>query len=169
MPALSQYLMIGKLVALLGAVAIICWQSSQIHRWHTHYNSEHQAHQRDIDAYRAAQATAAVQNKAHVQQIETQQQKVTNDVEADYQRKLDAMRRELRDNPKAAAGSANGTASPQVRDTSCITGDTSGVPLSDAERLRAAENELQLDELITWVEQQSQINPNAPERVPSGR
>ena len=31
---LSQYLMIGKLIALLGCVALICWQSSQIHRWH---------------------------------------------------------------------------------------------------------------------------------------
>jgi hypothetical protein len=31
---LSQYLMIGKLVALLGCIALICWQSSQIHRWH---------------------------------------------------------------------------------------------------------------------------------------
>lgn len=31
---ISQYLMIGKLVALLGAIAIICYQSSQIHRWH---------------------------------------------------------------------------------------------------------------------------------------
>jgi len=34
MNPLTQYLMIGKLVALLGAIAIICWQSSQIHRWH---------------------------------------------------------------------------------------------------------------------------------------
>jgi len=33
---LSQYLMIGKLVALLGCIALICWQSSQIHKWHVH-------------------------------------------------------------------------------------------------------------------------------------
>jgi hypothetical protein len=26
--------MIGKLVALLGAIALICYQSSQIHKWH---------------------------------------------------------------------------------------------------------------------------------------
>lgn len=34
MNPLSQYLVIGKLVALLGAIAIICFQSSQIHKWH---------------------------------------------------------------------------------------------------------------------------------------
>jgi hypothetical protein len=33
---LTQYLMIGKLVALLGCIALICYQSSQIHRWHKH-------------------------------------------------------------------------------------------------------------------------------------
>jgi hypothetical protein len=33
---ISQYLAIGKLFALLGAVALICFQSSQIHKWHLH-------------------------------------------------------------------------------------------------------------------------------------
>jgi predicted negative regulator of RcsB-dependent stress response len=28
--------MIGKLVALLGAIALICYQGSQIHKWHQH-------------------------------------------------------------------------------------------------------------------------------------
>jgi hypothetical protein len=28
--------MIGKLLALLAAIALICWQSSQIHKWHEH-------------------------------------------------------------------------------------------------------------------------------------
>jgi hypothetical protein len=36
MTPLSQYLMIGKLVAILGAIALICFQSQQIHKWHEH-------------------------------------------------------------------------------------------------------------------------------------
>jgi hypothetical protein len=36
MTPIREYLMIGKLLALLGAIALICWQSSQIHKWHEH-------------------------------------------------------------------------------------------------------------------------------------
>jgi hypothetical protein len=37
----SQYLAIGKLLAFLGAIGIICAQSSMIHRAREHYKSEH--------------------------------------------------------------------------------------------------------------------------------
>jgi hypothetical protein len=111
-------------------------------------------------AYAKAQEAAQAKNKARVQQIETQQQKVTSDVESDYQRKLGILRSELRAQPAAPQGSAGKPGVSQVPDASSGPNQTSGMPLSDSERLRAAENELQLDELITWVEQQSQVDPN---------
>jgi len=124
-------------------------------------SKEHAGRLADRQAYTRAQADAAALNKVHVQQIETKQQKVTTDVETDYQRKLAALRSGLRAQPPAAQGSANGAGSSKVPDASSGPDAEAGVPLSDSERLRAAENELQLDELITWIEQQTKIDPNA--------
>lgn len=157
---LREYLAIGKLIALLGAIGLLCFQSSQIHHWHTQYDAEHSGRMADRAAYAQAQKDAAQANKAQVAKVEQQQQKVTSDVESDYQRKLDALRRELRAQPKAAPGAAGSAGLSQVPDSAGGPAPEAGMPLSPDERLRAAENELQLDELITWVEQQMKVDPN---------
>lgn len=125
-------------------------------RWQKQFTAEHNARLADRKAYSDAQAKAAADNKAHVQQIETQQLKVTTDVETDYRRKLAILRSELRN--AAPQGDSGGPGIPQVPDASSGPDAQAGVLLPNPERLRAAEIELQLDELITWVEQQEKAN-----------
>ena len=57
---LKAYLAMGKLVALLLAIGLICYQSSQIHKWHKQADAQSAARQRDRDSYEAAQKQAEV-------------------------------------------------------------------------------------------------------------
>src|SRR5690242_15832884 len=105
---LSQYLAIGKLVGILAAVAIICWQSSQIHKWHQ--QSDHCADARRLDrqSYETAQNDAAAKNREQVAAVE-QQYKRNSDNEKDaYLRDLAELRR-LRSQAPAAPGAAGTT------------------------------------------------------------
>jgi anti-sigma28 factor (negative regulator of flagellin synthesis) len=87
--------MIGKLIALLGAIAIICWQSSQIHKWHENATHCGEARAADRTSYEQAQKTAEALNKAQVERVKSQQQRITDDVEANLSARLERLRREL--------------------------------------------------------------------------
>jgi hypothetical protein len=160
--AIKEYLAIGKLLSILAAVALICWQSSQIHRWHKHYDSEHAAHLADNASYRAAQKAAGEQNKAQVAKVEQQQQKVTDDVETRYRSNLARLRADndrLRSQGTTPSGVADKPGSPTPGPASSGPGNQA-VPLPSDELLHAREEELQLNALIDWVLQQAAVNPN---------
>lgn len=159
---ISQYLMIGKLIALLGAVAIICWQSSQIHRWHKQFTSEHAAHERDIAAYRQAQIDATAKNKAHVADVEAQQQRISDERLKDANNRLARLSDELRARGPAAQSHPNGAGSPALPNPSGGTADPAGLCLSPSQLLRAAQDEERHSQLIQWVEQQLSVDPNKP-------
>jgi hypothetical protein len=158
---LSQYLMIGKLVALLGAIAIICWQSSQIHRWHKHYESEHTARLADRATYEQAQKDAARLNQQQIQHVKHQQQEISDATVATLNSRLELIHSELRKQSNAApphpsAGPTAGNAS----EAPCTVNDPAWMCLSPADRLLAAENEERHDELIDWNLKQSELDPN---------
>jgi hypothetical protein len=144
------------LIALLGAIALICWQSSQIHKWHENATHCGEARVADRTSYEQAQKTAEALNKAHVERVKSQQQRITDDVEANLSARLERLRREL---------SQGGTTAPQSHPASPAAGNAgttsqgpAGAPrlcLSTEELLRAAENEERHDQLINW-----EVDPN---------
>jgi hypothetical protein len=132
-------------------------------RWHHQYTSEHAGRLADRTAYRNAQATAAAQNKAHVANVEAQQQRISDNVETRYRADLARLRAQRgivqQANP-APQRPTSGTASP-APGTATGGPDPKAVPLPPAELLRAQETELQLNALIDWVLGQSAVDPNA--------
>jgi hypothetical protein len=115
--------------------------------------------QSDRISYEQAQKTAEALNRAQVERVKSQQQRITDDVEANLSARLERLRRELRSNtaPQSAPVSPNPS----------LTGPASEGPaptarlcLSTEELLRAAENEERHDQLINWVLGQSQVDPN---------
>jgi hypothetical protein len=118
MNPLSQYLMIGKLVALLGAIALICYQGSQIHKWHQHSLQLSELRAADRRAYEAAQVQAQAKNDATLTRVKSEQEAITNEVKSDLQSRLELIRRELR-NPGAPQGSPRGPATGVAGEAPC--------------------------------------------------
>jgi hypothetical protein len=118
-----------------------------------------QGREADRKSYENAQAQAKAKNEATIKRVEVEQQRITDNVEDRYHRDLARLHSELR--PGTAKGAANGAGSPADGHAAGGPGEATGLPFPDSERLRAAENELQLDRLIDWVEQQSHVDPNA--------
>lgn len=120
-------------------------------------------------AYREAQAEAARLEKARLASVLAQQKDITDAISADYSKRL-AAARAAADRLRAEAlqgrsGSAGSPGSQSVPGMACAAGGTDEAPcgdgLSDAQRLIATEQAIQLDSLITWVERMSGIDPNA--------
>jgi hypothetical protein len=156
--------MIGKLVALLAATALICWQSSQIHRWHKQYEHEHIGRMTDRAAYEQAQKQAEAKNLAHVETENRLREQISEESHRDFV----ADRDRLRSQSGSAKGSANGSGVPGVPKAAPGT-PPEVLPLPPAELLRAQELELQLNALIDWVNQQLGVSqphgaPSTPER-----
>jgi hypothetical protein len=132
--------------------------------WHKQFTSEHSARLADQTAYRNAQAAATAQNKAHVANVEAQQQRISDNVETRYRADLARLRAQRgivqQANP-APQRPTGGTASP-APGTATSGPDPKAVPLPPAELLRAQETELQLNALIDWVLGQSAVDPNKP-------
>jgi hypothetical protein len=163
---ISRYVMIGKLLAILGAVCIICWQSSQIHRWHKQFNSEHAAHENDRKAYELAQKEAHLNNHAHVQNIEQKSRSISDDERKSYLSDLAKLRASrLRSQGRTSQGAANGTGAPKAPAPAAGTdGNGLQVPPGGDVQADASEIELRLMHLQNWVREQLGLDPNAPEK-----
>jgi hypothetical protein len=108
--------------------------------------------QADRTAYEAAQKAAAEKNKATVARIESEQERINDEVESNLTARLERLRRELR--AQAAPGSAGGTPTgPDGKTPGVVDGAPRMCP-SPEELLRGAENEERHDQLITWIEKQ---------------
>ena len=113
----------------------------------------------DQEAYAKAQADAQAANRAHVEQIEQQYQRNSDDERQAYLRDHAELVR-LRQHP-TAQGAASGAGSPAApAPTQGADGD--GLRLSPDEHLQAQEIELRLMHLQNWVERQLGVDPNKP-------
>jgi hypothetical protein len=132
-------------------------------KWEKQFHSEHAGRLADRASYVKAQADAAAQNKAQVQRVEQQQQKVTDNVEAQYRADLARLHAEqLRQQPNAASPGVAGRPGSPAPGTASSGPDGQAVPLPGPDLLRAQETELQLNALIDWELQQEAIDPNKP-------
>lgn len=165
MNPLSQYLMIAKLLALLGAVGIICAQSSMIHR--ARENVRHCTAAREVDqrAYQAAQDEAAAENKLQVQKIEQQSKRISDDERQAYLSdlaKLRAYNERLR-SPQAAPRRPASPASPPKAPAPASGADGNGLQVPSLNDLHdeASVIELRLMHLQNYVREQLGLDPNA--------
>lgn len=118
--------------------------------------------------FRAAQARAAQLEAERLLRVEREQQEITDEVTADYRRRLaDARARaeQLRAEPgrtgEHPAGAADRDRLPAAGDAAGRADGAAAHPgLSDYERLVATEQAIQLDALISWVERQAGIEVN---------
>jgi hypothetical protein len=124
--------------------------------------NEKLAHAADIARWKAASATASANNKAQILHVATEQAKISRNVSNDYEAQLADLRRAYADRVRHAAPSHQ--CAPDGIGASPVSNAPSGV---DGEAVPgvdlgyAAETELQLNALISWVRKQSEVDPNA--------
>lgn len=146
---------LGLLVLTLAIQTVrLGHRTNQLEAARINLNECREGRKADREAYRQAQADAKAKNEAEVRRIETEQQRITDDVESNLGARLERLRRELRAKDAAPQGSASGPETGRVPET---PGGTDGAPRlcsSPEQLLRAAENEERHDQLISWVERQ---------------
>ena len=185
---LRDYLAIGKLVALLGAIALLCFQSSQIHKWHGRYDAEHAGRLADRAAfaqtvanYRAAADQARAADKANAERVAAEQRSINERTSNDYEARIaDARARAERLRAQASAAQADsggrgtapvpGLSAPASGPAQAAGEDrlparpsevgTSPGTLGADDALTATEQAIQLDELIKWVRRQAAVDVN---------
>lgn len=162
-------LLIGLLAAALGwQVWTAAGLRHQLARAVAATAAERASHQRTKDLYRMAQETARRMEAQRALRVATEQRRITDEVESDYRARLAAardlagrLRAEARTRTDRAPG---GQPVPAVPATpggpDAPTGD--GLPDPDEIdwRLKATEQAIQLDALITWVGQQGRVVVN---------
>lgn len=151
----------------LACGGLLLWGKSEHHRadaWEAHSKLEASNHRQTKTNYRTAQATAARLEAQRLAAATARQEGITDAVKQDYAARLAALRaryERLRAQSRAgAAGTASGIAVPGIPETPGRADGAADIRLAGAdglepgERLRAAEQALQLDALIDWVERQ---------------
>lgn len=153
---IRQYPLQCALIAALVAVAWL-WRANSHLR--DGIKAERAAHAQTVANFRKAQTQAEAQQKANLVRVAKAQDAISERISDDFQTRLaDARARydKLRakgnrsapgDNPVPATGQGSGQP--------VEAPDQDGFSLAD--RLTATEQALQLDALITWVEEQSKV------------
>jgi hypothetical protein len=157
MAALRYWKLIGLgLVCLLLAVQTVRLghRTNQLERARIDLNECREGRKQDRAAYEQAQRDAAAKNKADVQRIVGEQDRNSDEVQADLRARIERLRSELRGKGSAPGGAPRSPgAGPDVQGSPGADGEA-GVCLSPEELLRAAENEEKHDQLITLLERQ---------------
>jgi len=155
-PALKYWKLIG-LGLLLMALAVqsvrLGHRSNQLEQANINLNECREGRKQDRAAYEQAQRDAAAKNEAEVKRIETEQDRISSNVETDLRARLERLRSELR-KPGASPSNPNGSKAGPDGKAPGGANEEAGVCLAPSDVLRAAENEERHDQLITWVEQQ---------------
>jgi hypothetical protein len=142
-------------LAVILSLSIALWAADRrADKWEAQSRKCAVARESDRNAYTAAQNEARRLNEAEVARIESEQRRITDEVQSDLNSRLERLRRELRANPAAPGGSAGGPdPSP---DGSAPEGspDSARLCLAPEVVLRGAENEERHEQLIRWVEKQ---------------
>lgn len=123
---------------------------------------EKAAHAGTVANYRAAAAEAARVQAENLKRVATEQQRISDETIASYDRRLaDARRRILHAQAATDPGRAGDAAMSGTGNPAGGAAEAPGDFLSAEERLIAAEQAIQLDELISWVERQAAV-PTSP-------
>lgn len=123
---------------------------------------EKAAHASTVANYRAAAAEAARVQAENLTRVAAEQERINDETLASFDARLADARRRLREAAaRADPGRAGAAAVPGTGGGAGGAAETTGDLLSSDERLIAAEQAIQLDELISWVERQAAV-PTSP-------
>lgn len=193
---LAAYFAIQAYGLRIGPIHIDGWKD-KAETFQGERNAERTAHQATKTNYRAAQAEAALREAARLERVRAQQEEISDAIEQDYGARLaelgaraERLRQELRTRaePAGAGGGIEGAA---FRDAAGRAGEATGdrgfpatgngseggrrgaFGRTEEEQLErdivATRQALQLDALISWVLEQSAIDPNAEVDEPGER
>jgi hypothetical protein len=111
---------------------------------------------RDNNELRAGVTAAKELNRQQVERITQEQEEISDDIEARYKADRERMRVELDKRLRSKAPQGNSPSSPASPDGPPTGGTLKAAPvcIPTEQYVQGAETELQLDTLITWVEQQ---------------
>jgi hypothetical protein len=116
------------------------------------------AHAGTVANYRAAALQFALSMTANLGRVQAEQQRISDETLASYDARLADARRRLREaGARTDPGRAGATAMPGAGDAAGGAAEAPDDILSADERLIAAEQAIQLDELINWVERQGVV------------
>jgi hypothetical protein len=162
---------IGLVQKIVGAIAlavilslsIALWAADRrADKWEAQSRKCAVAREADRNAYTAAQNEARRLNDAEVARIESEQRRITDEVQSDLNSRLERLRRELRANPAAPGGSAGGPdPSPDGSAPEGAPGEAQ-VCIPTSQFLLGAEYEEKLDQWITWYQRQFQVRRSDP-------
>jgi hypothetical protein len=121
------------------------------------------SHRTTKDNFRRAMAEAKRLEVFRLTRVKAEQQRISDHAQDDYERRLDALRtrydglrRQSGAHVTSAAGSLDVSGLPKPAFGADATPDADGLSAA----LMCSTYAVQLDELISWVERQSAINPN---------
>ena len=163
---------------IAGLAAVVCLsllllaQKVETRHWKKQSAQFEQLHRRGeaeratmVADFAAAAETARAADRANAARVAAAQDNISRSSQNDFTDRITrarAVARRLRENaPAADHGAGRGTDLPRLP---AAPGGPAQVPgtdrLSDAERLAATEQAIQLDELIKWVRGQAALDPN---------
>lgn len=161
----------GALAALFAIIAIVqtvqldgfLWfdgAKDKLEKSERNLSECREGRKQDRANYVQAQRDAKARNEAEVQRIESEQQRITHDIQARYDRDLERLRAERLRKQSAPQSVARGSqAGPVPGAAPGADGQDVSVPRSELLRCEddAAEIELGRNALIDWVNQQLQV------------
>lgn len=181
------------LLILFGSIAVACVQTTRLYgfeiwsismrgwietagQYERERDAERTAHRKTKTDYRTAQTEAATLERQRLDRVRTEQQEITDAVEADYSARLadararaEQLREDLRTR-STTGGSPEHVAMPSLSvagEGTSAAAEAARLPsgIEQLERdLIATEQAIQLDALIAWVERQAALDPNSPDQ-----
>lgn len=136
-------------------------------KWETNAHHCASARHADRESYAKAQADAQAKNDAQLVRVKSEQQGISDNAKRSFDADLARLRAELAKRlPQGRTAAPQGTpigpgASPLPRAPGGPDAEAR-VCIPTSLYVRGAENELQLDSLIGWLERQMKIDPNKP-------
>ena len=166
---------IAGIAVVLALAILLIFQRGETRHWQKesgHFEQLYMGEQAALAAttanYRAAAAQAEASDKANAERAAAEQRTINERTEHDFEARLAAARlsaQRLREQTSAASTDPGSRGSAPVPGLSAAAG---GPPeaarqdgLSEPDALTATEQAIQLDELIKWIRQQHEVDPNA--------
>jgi FtsZ-interacting cell division protein ZipA len=167
MTALAFLTRYWKLI-LIGAgtialVTMLLIAKADARHWQKRQEATQAAFDKTVADYRAAAEKARAADLTNAQRVKSEQQQITQEVSHDYETRLADARKRADDLRLRLAAQANPRPSgaAQLPTLPAPAGRPDETPADGfpvAERLKATEQAIQLDELISWVERQARVD-----------
>jgi hypothetical protein len=162
-----------RFVACLALALLLLLAKADVHHWKKQssqleqlYRGEQAAHAGTIANYRAAAEAARAADLANAERAAAEQRSINERTKDAYEKRIaDARAVAGRLRTATAADDRGGRRNAPLSGLPAASGGAAqaagedGLPESDA--LTATEQAIQLDELIKWVRQQHEVDPNA--------